>query len=112
VVPVDREPPLKTGIRQGELGGLRWQDVDLEQAVIRVRRTTQAATSVRPNRERRDVDLIKDVVESSPSFNPEEHATNWSFPQNGNASRQVAPVLRSNLRSGFQRITPAASIFA
>jgi integrase len=30
---------LRTGMRQGELLGLRWDDVDLEQAVIRVRRS-------------------------------------------------------------------------
>ena len=30
---------LKTGMRQGELFALRWSDVDLEQAVVRVRRS-------------------------------------------------------------------------
>ena len=34
---------LKTGMRQGELLALRWADVDLEQAVVRVRRATRAA---------------------------------------------------------------------
>ena len=42
---------------------LRWQDVDLEQAVIRVRRTyTGGQLGTPKNRERRDVDLITDVV--------------------------------------------------
>ncbi|MGZ4382571.1 MAG: tyrosine-type recombinase/integrase, partial [Gaiellaceae bacterium] len=54
---------LKTGMRQGELFGLRWGDVDLEQAVIRVRRSfTGGALGTPKNRERRDVDLISDVV--------------------------------------------------
>jgi integrase len=55
---------LKTGMRQGELFGLKWSDVDLEQAVVRVRRTyTGGAIGSPKNRERRDVDLISDVVE-------------------------------------------------
>jgi hypothetical protein len=55
---------LKTGMRQGELFALRWGDVDLEQAVVRVRRSyTRGVVSTPKNRERRDVDLISDVVE-------------------------------------------------
>jgi integrase len=55
---------LKTGMRQGELFALRWGDVDLEQAVVRVRRSyTGGLLSTPKNRERRDVDLISDVVE-------------------------------------------------
>ena len=55
---------LKTGMRQGELLGLRWSDVDLEQAVVRVRRSYTGGTLSTPkNRERRDVDLISDVVD-------------------------------------------------
>jgi integrase len=55
---------LKTGMRQGELLGLRWCDVDLDEAVARVRRSyTGGAVGTPKNRERRDVDLITDVVE-------------------------------------------------
>src|SRR5436189_2251102 len=55
---------LKTGMRQGELFALRWGDVDLEHAVVRVRRSyTGGVVSTPKNRERRDVDLISDVVE-------------------------------------------------
>jgi integrase len=55
---------LKTGMRQGELLALRWGDVDLREAVIRVRRSyTGGAISTPKNRERRDVDLISDVVD-------------------------------------------------
>jgi integrase len=54
---------LKTGMRQGELFALRWCDVDLEEAVVRVRRSRTSGTLGTPkNRERRDVDLISDVV--------------------------------------------------
>lgn len=55
---------LKTGMRQGELLALRWGDVDLEEAVIRVRSSyTSGVLGTPKNRERRDVDLISDVVE-------------------------------------------------
>jgi integrase len=55
---------LKTGMRQGELLALRWRDVDLDQAVIRVRSSyTGGVLGTPKNRERRDVDLITDVVE-------------------------------------------------
>ena len=55
---------LKTGMRHGELVALRWRDIDLEQAVIRVRRSyTGGQLGTPKNRERRDVDLITDVVE-------------------------------------------------
>lgn len=50
-------------MRQGELLGLCWDDVDLDSAVIRVRRTfTGGNVGMPKNRERRDVDLISDVV--------------------------------------------------
>jgi integrase len=54
---------LKTGMRQGELLALSWNDVDLENAVVRVRRSfTGGEVGPPKNRERRDVDLISDVV--------------------------------------------------
>jgi integrase len=55
---------LKTGMRQGELFALTWNDVSLDHAVVRVRRSYTGGTISTPkNRERRDVDLISDVVE-------------------------------------------------
>jgi len=55
---------LKTGMRQGELIGLRWRDVDFDDAVVRVRGSYTGGTVTTPkNRERRDVDLISDVIE-------------------------------------------------
>jgi integrase len=54
---------LKTGMRQGELLALVWGDVDLQESVIRVRRTrSRALVDMPKNRERRDVDLTRDVV--------------------------------------------------
>jgi integrase len=55
---------LKTGMRQGELLALRWGDVDLVNAIIRVRRSRTDGTLSSPkNHDRRDVDLTQDVVD-------------------------------------------------
>jgi integrase len=55
---------LKTGMRQGELLALSWGDVDLGNAVVRVRRSyTDGHVSTPKNHERRDVDLTQDLVE-------------------------------------------------
>jgi integrase len=58
------ELALKTGMRQGELIALRWGDVDLTGAVIRVRANfTAGRLTDTKNRERRDVFLTADAVE-------------------------------------------------
>jgi integrase len=55
---------LKTGCRIGELTALTWGDLDLVEAVIRVRRSyTDGHLSTPKNHERRDVDLTEDLVE-------------------------------------------------
>jgi integrase len=59
------ETALKTGMRLGELSALTWGDVDLVEAVIRVRRSyTDGHLSTPKNHERRDVDLTPDLVEA------------------------------------------------
>jgi integrase len=58
------EVALKSGARQGELIALRWGDVDLVQAVIRIRRTRTDGHLHEPkSHEQRDVDITPDVVE-------------------------------------------------
>lgn len=55
---------LKTGMRLGELLALTWNDVDLGEALVRVRRTYTSGHVDEPkNHERRDVDLQPDTVE-------------------------------------------------
>ena len=61
---------VTTGMRQGELLALRWEDVDLDEAVIRVRRTlTKDGTKLsvgepKTARSRRSVKLTIGAVES------------------------------------------------
>jgi integrase len=55
---------LKTGMRQGEILALRWNDVDLTDGVVRVRQSVaDGGTSTPKNHERRDVDLTTDLVD-------------------------------------------------
>jgi integrase len=107
---------LKTGMRQGELFALRWCDVDLEQAVARVRRSYTGGTLGTPkNRERRDVDLISDVVELLTQLRREpgsESDDSLVFPGlNGTGFLTPSVVLRRHLypamaRAGIPRVGP------
>jgi integrase len=107
---------LKTGMRQGELFALRWGDVDLEEAVVRVRRSRTGATLGTPkNRERRDVDLISDVVETLAQLRGERPRPNGDglvFPgTNGTEFLTPSVVLRRQLypamaRAGIPRVGP------
>jgi integrase len=92
---------LKTGMRQGELFAVRWDDVDLEQAVIRVRSSfTGGMLGTPKNRERRDVDLISDVVELLVAWR-DEHDRSISDlvfrGQNGHRFLSPTVVLRRHL---------------
>lgn len=55
---------LKTGMREGELFGLTWGDVDLTEKLVHVRRSyTDGHLSVPKNHEIRDVPITDDVVD-------------------------------------------------
>jgi integrase len=103
-------------MRQGELFALRWCDVDLEQAVLRVRRSYTGGTLGTPkNRERRDVDLISDVVELLTQLRREQWSASGDclvFPGlNGAGFLTPSVVLRRHLypamaTAGIPRIGP------
>jgi integrase len=58
------EVALKTGIRLGELSALTWGDVEVSEAVVRVRRSyTDGRLGATKNRETRDVLLAPEVVD-------------------------------------------------
>ena len=92
---------LKTGMRQGELLALRWDDVDLGQAVVRVRSSfTGGSLGTPKNRERRDVDLISDVVELLTGWRDDRDSSigDLLFPgENGQTFLSPTVVLRRHL---------------
>jgi integrase len=106
---------LKTGMRQGELIALRWGDVDLDDAVARVRSSyTGGMLGTPKNRERRDVDLISDVVELLERWR-EKHVGSFDglvFPsENGHQFLSATVLLRRHLypamvAAEIQRIGP------
>jgi integrase len=107
---------LKTGMRQGELFALRWCDVDLKEAVVRVRRSRTTGTLGTPkNRERRDVDLISDVVETLARLRGERGSAYGDSLVFASANRVAfltpSVVLRRHLypamaRAGIPRVGP------
>ncbi len=90
---------LKSGMRQGELLALRWADVDLDQAVIRVRASyTGGSLGTPKNRERRDVDLISDVVELLIGWRDSRSGDELVFPgERGHRFLSPTVVLRRHL---------------
>jgi integrase len=108
---------LKTGMRLGEIAALRWGDIDLDEAVVRVRRSyTGGELGTPKNRERRDVDLISDVVELLGWWRGEHaisaHADTLVFPGEGKSvflspstllRRELYPAMR---RAGVPRAGP------
>lgn len=100
---------LKTGMRQGELFALRWSDVDLDEAVVRVRRSyTGGAIGTPKNRERRDVDLLSDVVDALCSWRGNRQslivADSLVFPgDDGHAFLTPSVLLRRHLYPAMSR---------
>jgi len=86
-------------MRQGELLALRWTDVDLDQAVIRVRSSyTGGSLGTPKNRERRDVDLISAVVELLLGLRNGSSNDDLVFPgENGHGFLSPTVVLRRHL---------------
>jgi integrase len=104
---------LKTGMRQGELLALRWADVDLDQAVIRVRASyTGGSLGTPKNSERRDVDLISDVVELLAGWRASCSSDDLVSPgKNGHRFLSPTVVLRRHLypamaAARIQRVGP------
>jgi integrase len=107
---------LKTGCRLGELSAAVWGDVDLVEAVLRVRRTfTDGHLSTPKNHEVRDVDLTPDVVDMLALWKNElgDPADNMLVFPGETTSGYLDPtaVLRRELypamkRAGIERVGP------
>jgi integrase len=99
---------LKTGMRQGELLALRWCDVDLDEAVVRVRRSyTGGMVGTPKNRERRDVDLISDVIQLLTDLRRERVGDDESLVFQAHGGQRFltsSVVLRRNLYPAMRRV--------
>lgn len=102
---------VTTGMRQGELLGLRWDDVDLSEGVVRVNRTLWKGETTSPKtaRANRSIRLTIMAVEALKGQKDKCGGAEWVF-----STRSGTPVNRHNLvnrswwpllrRSGLPRI--------
>lgn len=73
---------VTTGMRQGELLGLRWEDVDLGARVVRVRRTVWEGKSSAPKTRaaRRQVGLSRRAFRALHEHRERANGSEWVFP--------------------------------
>ena len=99
---------LKTGLRQGELLGLQWQDVDIHERILHVRRNYHRGMVTPPKTNRnRSLPLCDNAVEA---LQRQHHRKgDWVFcdaegePLTDNACK--SPIRRACKRAGIECIT-------
>jgi len=116
---------VTTGLRQGELLGLKWEDVDLEAGKLQVRRTLatakggQALTAPKTSKSRRSVSLTRssvDALKSHLKHQLEEiNRAGSLWQENGLifASEEGQPLKRRNItNSKFRSLRKRAGLSA
>ena len=107
---------LRTGLRQGELIALQWQDIDYRSRSIEVRRSYSRGKLTTPKSgESRHVDmslaLTQAFKDSHAMRQLEAVANGWSDPPVWVfCDRQGKPLFHNTLRKLFHRLTKAAGV--
>jgi integrase len=85
---------VTTGMRQGELLGLKWGDVDLDEGVVRVRRTVWKGMSTAPKtaKANRSISLTEMAKETLKEQREKDGNSEWIF-----STRNDTPVSCHNL---------------
>jgi len=108
-----------TGLRQGELLGLRWQDVDLERGVVHVRQSLQRVNgsltfrTPKTHHSRRAVALGPSVVETLRRHRLQRLQEHLSLGHDLGlvfATPLGTPIDPSNFRRAWQRIVRSANV--
>lgn len=98
---------LRTGLRRGEVVGLQWDDVDLKQQVVKVRRSVSRAHIVSPKGGNRDVPLSPRTVRALAKHRHD--LSKWVFcdPTNGGLLKEHRlrpPLRRACKRAGIKEV--------
>jgi integrase len=113
---------LVTGLRKGELLGLRWQDLDLEQRVLRVRQTVGVLhgkvvfKQPKTLRSRRDVDLPEGIVHVLLAYKARQNARRlqlgprWQDHDLVFCSERGTPINPDNCDQDFNRLIVLAEV--
>jgi integrase len=85
---------VTTGMRQGELLGLKWEDVDLDKGIVRVRRTIWKgmATAPKTAKANRPISLTEMAKEALKEQREKDGRSEWIF-----STRNGTPVSCHNL---------------
>jgi integrase len=114
------ELALWTGMRQGELLGLRWEDVDLEHATLRLDRQLQRQSGQyvykQPKQHsRRSIDLTRQAVMALQAHRTRQQAertaaTDWTDPALVFTTASGAPLNGTAVTHTFQRVLKRAGL--
>lgn len=103
---------ITTGMRQGELLGLRWGDVDLDKALIQVKHTTQTLwkkgivfTEPKTEKSKRSITIPEIAVEALKNHPKIESEHDLVFP-----TSEGTPIRGGNLLKYFKRLLERAGL--
>jgi integrase len=100
---------LRTGLRQGELLGLRWADVDLTARTLTVRHSlTNGKLTAPKSGKTRQIDLAASVVEALSTIE-NQSPERYVFPRRS-VSGVNSPMDAGNLRAHFKRLIKRAGL--
>ncbi|MFB8773801.1 tyrosine-type recombinase/integrase [Streptomyces broussonetiae] len=116
------ELTVHTGLRKGELLGLRWEDLNLDAGTAAIRRTLQRTTAgglttlptrPRPSERRIALPPLPPLAEASPRTEQREHATTgtaWQHSGHVFTTAQGRPIDPTNLTRTFTTLPRKVSL--
>ncbi len=112
---------INTGMRQGEILGLPWKNIDFEKGIIHVNQTlanygTEIVTTTKNDSSRRSIAIPKELVKELREYKHEQNKAiiklGALYENNGlvNASEKGTPLSPNNLRRNFNLYIAKAKV--